>query len=94
MTIKAFAPDFPILINDYSTSVNLYCLDSGCGFLLDRDFVRRHNPLTINSDAIVLHIEGKVVKVACKSDFIIKIFDKQLDPQSFRCTNLWDPQSF
>jgi len=80
MTIRAFALDFPIRLDGHVTSVILYCFDVGCYILFVKYFFKRHILFTIDSDLMVIHIQGKPIRIQCKNDFTVRVFDKQLNP--------------
>jgi hypothetical protein len=73
MAILHVAPDFPIMLNDVPTYVTLYSRDTGADIFLGQDFVKRHMPLIVNIDSLILTIQQNQVKLPLKSSYIMRV---------------------
>ena len=73
MAILHVAPDFPIMLNDVPMYVTLYSRDTGADIFLGQDFVKRHMPLIVNIDSLILTIQQNQVKFPLKSSYIMRV---------------------
>jgi hypothetical protein len=60
MSIKGFAPYFPLYLNGVKTTVNLYNFDTGSDILLGHDFVNKYLPMTVGTNEVTFTVQGKV----------------------------------
>lgn len=69
------APDFSIILNGITTSINLYSFDTGSDIFLGQDFLRRHLPLVVEASHIGLNIQRRTVKISSNSSYVNRIVD-------------------
>lgn len=76
MSIKGFAHDFPLHLNEVKTTVNLYNFDTGSDIFLEHDYLNRYLPMTVRTNEVTFTVHGKSVTVQSKEAYENKVQDR------------------